>query len=161
MKLKLTIFIIGFVFIISNSFSQKTISTSGGNATGTGGSASYTIGQPFYKSNSSSSASASQGVQQPYEISIINGIDSIISNNIIFKIYPNPTTNNVILNIGNYQINNTNIDIFNISGKLIKKIKITKRITVIPLGILPAGVYITKVFNNNVLLKSYKIVKTK
>ncbi|MGD0341661.1 MAG: hypothetical protein ABSA76_08155, partial [Bacteroidales bacterium] len=53
---------------------QSTITTSGGNASGSGGSASYTIGQVVYSTITGTNGSSAQGVQQPYEISIITGI---------------------------------------------------------------------------------------
>ena len=61
----------GFVTAIQ---AQKTIPSSGGNASGTGGKISYTVGQVVYTTNKGSNGSAAQGVQQPYEISAITGI---------------------------------------------------------------------------------------
>jgi hypothetical protein len=56
-------------------YAQDTTPASGGNATGTGGSVSYTIGQIVYTTNSGTNGSLSQGVQQPYEISLVTGIE--------------------------------------------------------------------------------------
>ncbi|MEE4177590.1 MAG: hypothetical protein V2I46_08780, partial [Bacteroides sp.] len=49
-------------------FGQEAVVPAGGNATGSGGSVSYTAGQVFYLIHSGPSGSVSQGVQQPYEI---------------------------------------------------------------------------------------------
>ena len=52
---------------------QETIPTTGGSATGIGGSVSYTIGQVAFNTFRGTAATGSvvQGVQQPYEISIV------------------------------------------------------------------------------------------
>ena len=55
----------------SESNSQETILTAGKDASGSGGSASYSIGQVTYLFNASSAGSEAQGVQQPYEISVV------------------------------------------------------------------------------------------
>ena len=63
-----TILLTLFFFITQIIFSQETLSTSGGNASGLGGSSSFTVGQVFYTSNSSIAGFVSQGVQQAFEI---------------------------------------------------------------------------------------------
>jgi uncharacterized protein (TIGR02145 family) len=49
---------------------QNTISAAGGNAKGSGGSASFTVGQIFYTKLSGTNGTVVQGIQQPYEISM-------------------------------------------------------------------------------------------
>jgi hypothetical protein len=61
------------LFLCSHCFAainaQETISPGGGNATGSGGSVSYTIGQVAYGAFSGTTGSVIQGIQQPYDIS--------------------------------------------------------------------------------------------
>jgi hypothetical protein len=52
---------------------QNTIPAAGGNAKGSGGSASFTVGQIFYTKLSGTNGTVIQGIQQPYEISMPNG----------------------------------------------------------------------------------------
>lgn len=47
---------------------QETTLTAGGEATGSGGSVSYSIGQLFYMTKTGTTGSVSEGVQQPIEI---------------------------------------------------------------------------------------------
>ena len=70
---------------------QKTIPATGGNASGAGGSASYSVGQVAYTTNTGTNASVAQGVQQPYEISNITGIEEALGIILECSIYPNPT----------------------------------------------------------------------
>jgi hypothetical protein len=55
---------------------QSTIPATGGNAAGNGGSVSYTVGQIVYTTVSGTNGSVAQGVQQPYEISVVTGIEN-------------------------------------------------------------------------------------
>lgn len=62
---KLNILIL-FLFSLSLQ-AQEVILTSGGNASGSGGTVSYSIGQTFYTTYTGANGSASHGVQHPYE----------------------------------------------------------------------------------------------
>ncbi|MDZ7649057.1 MAG: hypothetical protein U5K54_18860 [Cytophagales bacterium] len=53
---------------------QVAVPAAGGNAAGSGGTVSYTVGQAVYTVEGSN-GSVAQGVQQPYKISIITGLD--------------------------------------------------------------------------------------
>ena len=66
---------------------QETLTTSGGEA-------SYTVGQVIYTTKYRNEGnSVAQGVQQPYEISVILGIPEAKDINLSVSAYPNPTTN--------------------------------------------------------------------
>ncbi len=45
---------------------QKSVNSTGGNASGSGGSASYSVGQAVYTSNTETGGTVAQGVQQRY-----------------------------------------------------------------------------------------------
>ena len=75
---------------------QTSVNGGGGNATGSAGNVSYTIGQTFYTTQSTSAASSTQGVQQPYEISITSGLkETLITLNL--SVYPNPTSGKILI----------------------------------------------------------------
>lgn len=54
---------------------QTSVNVTGGNASGSGGSASYSVGQFVYQTHTGTSGSVSEGVQQPYEISVVTGLE--------------------------------------------------------------------------------------
>jgi hypothetical protein len=85
---------------------QNTIPTSGGNANGSGGSVSYTVGQIVYTTNLGTNGSSAQGVQQPYEISVIAGIEEASTITLEVMVYPNPSTDFIKLIVLNYEIDN-------------------------------------------------------
>ena len=67
---------------------QQAVVASGGTATGSG-TVSYSIGQVVYTTNSNS-GSVAQGVQQPYEISVLTGVKDAKDITLEFVVYPNP-----------------------------------------------------------------------
>jgi len=71
---------------------QETIPATGGNATSIGGSVSYTVGQVTYNTFSGTNGTIAQGVQQPYEISVVTAIRNTEEINLECLVYPNPTS---------------------------------------------------------------------
>ena len=53
---------------------QESVNATGGNAQGSGGSVSYSVGQLFYLIITGETGSVSEGVQQPYEISVVTAV---------------------------------------------------------------------------------------
>ena len=83
-----------FLFIIglTGLQAQSTIPASGGNASGIGGSVSYSIGQVVYTKFTGTNGSSTQGVQQPFEISVITGIEEARDISLEIVVFPNPAT---------------------------------------------------------------------
>lgn len=81
--------------IVTGLTAQVVIPAAGGDVKGTGnvGSMSYTIGQLI---NSASSGSLLHGVQYPLEVYIIANLKDNVTE-VLFKVYPNPTTEDLML----------------------------------------------------------------
>ena len=76
MKHKKTITSVAFLLLgLGGLQAQQSPTATGGEATGTGGTASYSVGQVVYTTNTGTNGSMAQGVQQPYEISTTVGIN--------------------------------------------------------------------------------------
>jgi len=138
---------------------QETVTTAGGEATGGGGSSSYTVGQTFFTTISGSNGSVAQGVQQPYEISVVTGIDGTESIKLNIKAFPNPTTNFLVLSVEVDEFKEFTYQVFDISGKMLLKSIITENETIINLGSYPASTYLLRVMDGNKELKIFKITK--
>lgn len=137
---------------------QQATPASGGNASGSGGSVAYSVGQVVYTTATGTTGSVAQGVQQPYEISIVLGVEeNQISLNM--QAYPNPTSNYLTLNIGDFDSTNLSFQLFDITGKLIETNKITKSIETIRMENLSSGSYFLKVTRNNKEVKTFKLIK--
>jgi hypothetical protein len=138
---------------------QNSIPASGGNASGSGGTVSYTIGQVVYTTINGTNGSATQGVQQPYEISVITAIEE--ANDISFEIlvYPNPATDIIKLIIENYDVQNLRYHLYDINGSLLLDNKIVGNETNIVMSNYVSSTYFLKVTDNNKLIKTFKIIK--
>lgn len=147
------------VFIGFNKIqAQQAALTSGGNATGSGGSISYSIGQIDYVMATGSTGSASQGMQQPFEISTLSG-EEFTQISLQMMVYPNPTTSYVNLMIENYDFQDLNFQLVDLAGKQILNEKITSSETKIDLNNLSKNVYLLQVMNQTSTIKTFKIIK--
>ena len=154
------VFFFGFGLIgIHAQEIHQTISTSGGEASGIGGSISYSVGQIVYTANTGTNGSESQGVQQPYEISVVTGLEESAGINLILSAFPNPTSNVLQLKIENYNKENMFYEIYDFNGKLLETKKIDSNITNIVMVNFVSSNYFLKIKNNNELVKTFKITK--
>jgi hypothetical protein len=138
---------------------QQVIATSGGNASGSGGSVSYSVGQIVYTTNANSNGSVAQGVQQPYEISVVTAIEQAKDISLEIMVYPNPATDYIKLNIKNYDVQNLRYQLYDINGSLIKDSKVEGNETTIVMQNLKPSIYFLKVTDNNKAIKTFKIIK--
>ena len=143
---------------LTKSYAQQAATATGGDASGSGGTVAYSVGQVVYVTNTGSTGSVAQGVQQPYEISIGLGIENQ-SINLAIAAYPNPTNDYLTLSVSNLELSNLNFQLFDISGKLIENRKITSTIETICMENLASATYFLKVTNNNNEVKTFKIIK--
>lgn len=157
-RLKLSaILLLGFG--LTGLQAQEAITATGGNASGSGGSASYSVGQVVYQTNTGANGSAAQGVQQPYEISVVIGIDEAKDINLTVAAYPNPTTDFLTLKVENYDKENLTYQLYDISGKLLENKKIEGNETNLVMSNLIPASYFLKVTDNNKEVKTFKIIK--
>jgi Secretion system C-terminal sorting domain len=138
------------------SFAQQATVASGKNASGSGGSLSYTVGQIVYTTNSGTNGSLAQGVQQPFEISTL-GTDEFP--NVSLSAFPNPTSNALTLSLENYDTTNLNYELFDINGRLIKSNKINGNQTQIDMAGNATGTYLLIINDKSKKLKTFKIIK--
>ena len=159
--MKSTLYIVIILFIgLNNLHAQEVISTTGGEAIGSGGSSSYTVGQTFYNTDAGTNGnSVAQGVQQPYEISVVTSITTAKDINLSFVAYPNPTTNYLIVKVENYDYINLHYLVYDISGKLLQNVKATGIETKIKTKSLVPSTYFVKVLDDKNEIKVFKIIK--
>lgn len=91
---------------------QESVNASGGDATGSGGTVAYSIGQVVYTTNTGSNGSVAQGVQHAYEIFTVGIKETAL--NISLTIFPNPTTDNLTLQISDYNNEKLSFQLFDI-----------------------------------------------
>lgn len=146
------------LFGLNGLKAQDAIPTSGGNASGSGGTVSYTVGQVVYTTNTGSNGSVSQGVQQPYEISVVSGI-GVNTINLSCTAYPNPTTDKLTLSVENIEKLNLSYQLLDINGKILESNKVEGSETCISMGNLTPSIYFLKVSDGIKEVKTFKIIK--
>ncbi|MGY8921971.1 MAG: T9SS type A sorting domain-containing protein [Flavobacteriales bacterium] len=139
---------------------QRTISSSGGNALGTGGTSSFTVGQVVYTSNTSSLGSVSQGVQQAFEIQTLSNPD-LLTVQLKAVFCPNPTKDYFVLKITDTALENLQYTLFDLNGKTIDSKKIRTSSTEITMKNYSIGMYLLKLTKKNQSIKTFKIIKNK
>ena len=151
-----------FLFLLFSAtivYSQQSLTTAGGEATGSG-TASYSIGQVAYSNNTGSNGSVSQGVQQAYTIvDIVDLVGGLVNINLDLVAYPNPTNNALTLNIGNYNNQNLTYRLCDMQGKLLDSKKVINRSTEIGMQGLPASTYLLNIIDQESLIKTFRIIK--
>jgi Secretion system C-terminal sorting domain len=145
-------------FQIQFSNAQQATIASGGNFTGSGGNMSYSIGQIMYTTNNGINGSIAQGVQQPFEISTVLGIDET-QIQLDLTAYPNPTSDYLILSSNNSDLTELSFELIDSTGKLIETRKIKNTIETIRMEDLPDANYFVKVDSNGKVIKVFKIIK--
>jgi hypothetical protein len=138
---------------------EEAIPATGGNASGSGGSASYSVGQLVYTTNTGTNGSVAQGVQQPFEISSVTGIEEAKGITLQCSVYPNPTTDFMTLKIENFSLSTLTFQLFDLNGRLLENKKIVSNQTNIDMSNRNATAYFLKVFQSNKEVKTFKIVK--
>lgn len=146
------------LFCLPKLMAQNATVASGGNASGSGGSSSYSVGQVVYTNAVGTNGSINQGVQQPVEIFEL-GTNDFPEITLTMSIYPNPTSALVNLSIPNYNSENINYQLFDLNGRSIQTNKILQKETQISLQNLSNAIYFLTVSDNNKLLKTFKIIK--
>ncbi len=149
-------FMLGFGLVTQ---AQNAIPASGGNASGSGGTANYTIGQLVYNTITGTNGSAVQGVQQPYEISVVTGIEKAIDISLEIVAFPNPATDYVKLKVENHETVNLHYQLYNINATPLENKKIESNETIIVLRDLIQGIYFLKVTDKQKEIKTFKIIK--
>ena len=138
---------------------QESINATGGNASGSGGSVSYSVGQIVYTTSTGTNGSVANGVQQPFEISVVTGLEEATGIMLSLTAYPNPTTEYLTLSIDDFEISNLSYQLYDMNGKLLQNAKITGNQTSIVMSNLIPATYFVKVIQKNKELKTFKIVK--
>jgi hypothetical protein len=154
-KIKLSVLLLS---IGVTAQAQQATTSSGGDASSSGGSVAYSVGQVVYTTNTEASGTESQGLQQPYEIFTVGIKEAEL--NISLSVFPNPTADNLILQISDYKNEKLSYQLYNMQGKLLNHGQVTAQQTQINTSSLPTATYFINVVNqDNKKVQLFKIIK--
>ena len=149
------IFCSSFLFCSSLMAQERSVA-SGGEASGTGGTVSYTIGLPDFQTYSGTSGTISEGVQQAYELLSVNVHEW--DKDFILKLYPNPVTDYLIIEVPETDAELT-YNILSHSGQLLKSGNLSEIKTSIEVRSFVSEGYFIEIRKNNQLVRHYQFIK--
>lgn len=151
--------LLAFTLSLSSSFSQEVIPATGGNAQGSGGSVSYSVGQIFYSIITGEAGSVAEGVQQPYEISVVTSIPEAEGIDLVISAFPNPVTDHLILRVDQYDPENLSFQLFDVNGRMVQIGQVVGPETIIDMTGKTRAVYLLRVLDKEKEIKTFRILK--
>ena len=146
-----------FSFSIKAQTSHQVLSASGGDATGSGGSVAYSVGQIVYTTSTGTTGSVAQGVEQAYEIYSVGIKETTL--NISLSVFPNPTSDFLTLKVEDYNNETLSFDLLDEQGKLVLNEQITNQETQVAMSTLARGSYFINIVQANKQIQTFKIIK--
>jgi hypothetical protein len=147
-----------FLFLNSSIHAQSNLVSSGSNGVGNGGTFSSSIGQIDYISITSPGGTINSGNQVAFEIFTLGINEKIL---LELSVFPNPTTDYLILKIKEKDYSKLSINLKDQTGKLLFSSNIQSAEQKIDFKSFTSGNYFLTIIENNNELKSFKIIKNK
>ncbi|BAV94558.1 T9SS type A sorting domain-containing protein [Ichthyobacterium seriolicida] len=160
-----------------SSRAQQSFNSSGGTASNSAGSFSYSLGQLFFNTlEGEDGTTVHEGIQHSFELFEILGDDPISDDELIkptfpegnFKVYPNPVVDLLTIEIDGINSEGDmetllsqriKYKIYSYDGKLLLNKDITSNLTQVDLQDFPTAGYIMHITDGNTLSASFKIIK--
>lgn len=148
----------------SQSITPEILSTSGEHYSNANAQLSWTLGELMIETESSTNNIITQGFHQPEEdAGPPDFVDENNSNNIYLNIYPNPTSDQLVIEMEKNEVP-LNVRVVDMGGKLVKQTNINanQNRTELSLKHIANGSYMVHIFSEDEFYNSfYKIQKTK
>jgi len=154
-----TLYFLAFLlsFSVNAQTSHQVLSATGGDASGSGGTVAYSVGQIVYSTSTGTTGSVAQGVEQAYEISSVGIKETAL--NISLSIFPNPTSDYLTLKVEDYNNEALSYYLIDEQGKLVLNQQITNQDTQVAMSTLARGAYFINVLQANKKIQTFKIIK--
>lgn len=124
------------------ALAQRGVVSAGGDATGEGGSISYSLGQVGYTAVTVPGGTSSAGVQQPYEYLVL-AVDEEAAGGA--QVAPNPTSDGVQLTVATTPGSAQQYVLMDAAGQVLRTGTIGSNTVDIPMGDLPSAIYLLRV----------------
>jgi hypothetical protein len=155
-KLQILALLIFGIGMTSLSAQNATV-TSGGDASGSGGSVAYSVGQVLFTLNSGETGTVLLGIQQPFEIFTVSVENLDIE--IAMSVFPNPTFSELILEVRDLQFENLHYHLFDLEGRMLEKAEVFDSRTNIDMHAYRSGSYYLIVSHDQKQIQTFKIIK--
>lgn len=157
MKIKQILIPLLLVSVFNTIQAQEVILASGSDASGSGGTVNYSVGQTIQTTLTGSNGFAYQGIQFYFEYETLSIVDT--ANNLNVSTYPNPSSSTLNLRVSGIEKGKLSYKLFNLLGVLMTSGEVTGNITKIDIDHLPMATYLLAINNFNNTIKTFKIIK--
>lgn len=137
--------------------SSQVIAASGDEFKSSDISLSWTIGETITETINNNTITLTQGFHQSKII--ITSIDQLSESKFALSAYPNPTSGVVYLKIETENVKNLQYQLIDSKGTLLTRKEISSNTAEIDFHNFSNGIYLLEVFENQTILKSFKILK--
>ena len=144
-------------FSVQAQTSHQVLSATGGDASGSGGTVAYSVGQIAYTTSTGTTGSVAQGVEQAYEIYSVGIKETAL--NISLSVFPNPTSDFLTLKVQDYNNEALSYNLLDEQGKLVLNEQIITQDTQVAMSTLARGAYFINVLQENKKIQTFKIIK--
>ena len=152
-------FSIQALFLVT-AHAQEANLAAAGQAQNATGSSTWSVGQTAYLDTQGINGFQIQGVQQPYELQFLPGInDPEGTTDPLFTLYPNPVSDDCWLKVLAEEVKDFRFEIHNTQGILIRNIAVKNKKTPVSVGFLSSGTYIVSIWNSQTCLQRRKLIK--
>jgi len=156
--LKFLILLLLSGFSMTELFAQQYILSAGNQASGDGGTATWSVGLMTFSECSGISGTLSEGIQQPFEIFILVGSRDCDPGPEC-TVFPNPSTGNVTLKFNDLDLTNLSMGIYDAKGKQIQKGLVDSEKVDITMDDLVPATYYLVILKKEQPVKTFKIIK--
>lgn len=160
LKIIRSIHILLTIFLLFNTkiYSQQVVGSAGMSYENQNVNLSWTLGEVAIMTLENQNQMLTQGFHQP--ILVVLNSDDVTTFDKTIKVFPNPTSDYVILQVDNEINQSMFYRLYDFAGQLIQFDIITSELTNINFEFLPAGVYLITINDSIRQLKSFRIIKT-
>ncbi len=148
-----------FGTVISGIQAQQGVLTASGDAIGSNGNVSYSIGQIAYLTLTDTNGLIIQGVQQPYEIQFLPGINEPAGLLQECSLFPNPTDGEITLKIESWTPGCYVYRLTDARGIVLSEQPVGSCLSPVHMESFPSGTYLITIICKETILGTYKIIK--
>lgn len=142
------------------AMAQQGVVSAGGQAASDDGTVSISVGQVFYHTISGAEGSLTEGLQQPYEVSVVTSIGEVEDIELLFSAYPNPVSDMLTLDVKDGEKDDLHYQLLDFTGKLLREADIRDVQTGISMRELDPAVYFLRITKGNKTIQTFRIVKS-
>lgn len=139
-------------------FGQRDVVAGGGDISSAAGSVSFTVGQSFATEIGSAAGTILQGVQQPYELFLVDVSDPAVHWDL--EVFPNPVTHTLILRAGkDLGSEGCRFVVTDLQGRTLAADEIAGPEHILSATDWAPGTYFLTVFRDQNTYKTFKIIR--